>query len=498
MKRLRKWQIVVLIIVIIALCGGGYGIYSWIADPETSSSSLSENFQLITIQYGDITNSVSTSGSVIFPNTKQLSFGIAGNVVEIYAQKGDTVEKGQSLVKLDDALLQKALLEAQIALNEILDTTDIEIAVINAQIALRTAEENLEKAKNPYSEADIIQAKLDVVDAENAFKVALDAYSNAESLYFNNPTLPGYEYDYELKKIKLELAQLKLKQAKEALIEIQAGADPLLVELREKQLAIAQAALDKVKEELAALQGVITSPAGEIKQMVIKSAQADLDSAISRLEAADMVAPFDGVITAINIEAGDAVNASTIAIEIVDYSVVEVSATLDEIDVPLVAIGQKAVVTLSSLSDIELTGVVSDLSTIARTQSGVVTYSVSINVTVPSDIKVMEGMTAFVDITTEAAENVLRIPVSAIGGTGNNPIVQVMINGVVQERAIMTGVTDGSWAEVLSGLQEGEQVVIEITSSSSSSSTSNNNYRQFPGSGNFIINDGSGFMPGPQ
>lgn len=498
MKRLKRWQVIVLVIVIIALCGGGYGIYSWVGGSQAESSSLSGNTQLVTIQYGSITNSVSTSGSLVFPNTKQLTFGSAGNVVEVYAKKGETVAKGQPLAKLDDASLQKAVIEAQIALNEVLDTTDAEVAVINAQLALRIAEENLEKAQNPYSTADILQAQINVAVAEMAFTNALSAYDTAETLYLAAPNVPGNLYNYELKRVQLELAHLNLAEAKETLAEIKAGADPLQIELREKQLVIAQDSLDKAEAELAALQGIVTSPAGELKQMAVKAAQADLDSAISRLEAANMVAPFSGVITAVNIDAGDTVNASTTAIQIVDYSVVEVSATLDEIDVPLVEIGQEAVVTLSSLSDVELSGEVSDLSTTAKTQSGVVTYSLSIRVTVPSDIKVMEGMTAYIDIITEEAANVLRVPVSAIGGTDSNPTVRVLVDGVAQERAITTGVTDGSWTEILTGLQAGEQVIIEITSSSSSSSNTNTNNRQFPGGGSFIINEGGGGFAPPQ
>lgn len=497
MKRLKKWQVVVLVIVILALGGGGYGIYAWVGGSGTSSSSTTGNIQLVAAQYGSITNSVSTSGSLIFPDTEQLTFGgrATGTVAEVFVQEGDTVTKGQILAKLDDTSvisLQKAVVQARIALNNVSDTTAAEAAVATAKIALQTAQTNLDNAENPYSKFDILQAENAVFTAETSFTAALNAYDAAETLYLSNPNNTTYAQDYALKKTQLDLAQATLAKAKETLAEKKAGADPLQVELKQKQLEIAQANLSKAEAELAGIQGNIDSLEAQLKQLEIAEAQIALDDALEKLNMATMVAPFDGIVSTVNITADETITAGTVAMEIVDQSVVEISATLDEIDVPSVKVGQRATVTLSSLSDLELSGVVSALSNTGRTQSGVVTYPVSIRVTIPADVQVREGMSAFVDIIVEEASNALRIPANAIGGTTSNPTVRVMVNGVAQERAITVGITDGTWTEVLSGLQEGEQVVIETTTSSSSNTnTSNTNNRQMP-SGNFIIDGNFG------
>jgi RND family efflux transporter MFP subunit len=196
-------------------------------------------------------------------------------------------------------------------------------------------------------------------------------------------------------------------------------------------------------------------------------------------------------VASVNVTAGQTVSASTVVVEIVDPSVIEVSAVLDEIDVPQVKTGQRVIVSLSSLSDTELAGEVSAISSTSKTQSGVVTYTVTIRVTPPSGVQVREGMSATADIVVEEATNVLLIPTQAITDTANNQVVQMMVNGVIQQRTITTGVTDGSYSEVLSGLQSGDQVVLPKTTSTSTTTQQSTGGTifptgDFPGGGGFI------------
>ncbi len=490
MKGLKLWQVLVLFAVVLVVAGGSYGIYHWVTKPSTSS--LSTDIQLVQVQYGDITNSVSASGSLVFPVREKLTFGSAGTVAEVKVAEGDTVEKGQLLAKFDDASLlplQEAVVQARINLSGALDTTQAKVAVTTAKIALITAQKNLENAETPYSESDILQAEVAVANAKIALKKAQDDFDKAKDKYDSNPTVPDWILDYELKKVQLALAKSKLAEAEETLVEMKAGADPLQVELKKKELEVAQANLNKAEAELAGIQGVVNSPEGELRQLQIAVAQAALNSATSRLEAAIVLAPFDGIATSVNVAAGQTVSASTVVVEIVDPSIIEVSAVLDEIDVPQVKLGQRVIVSLSSLSDLELSGEVSAISSTSKTQSGVVTYTVTIRVTPPSGVQVREGMSATADIVVEEANNVLLIPTQAITGTTNNPAVQVMVNGVIQQRTVELGLSDGSYSEVISGLQSGEQVVLPKTTSTTTQQSNQGTIfptDNFPGGGGFI------------
>ena len=86
---------------------------------------------------------------------------------------------------------------------------------------------------------------------------------------------------------------------------------------------------------LPALAGYLRHNAREVelRELDVASAQADLDEAQERLEMATITAPFEGVVASVNVNEGQSVNANTVVIQLVDPSVVEMSAVVDEIDI---------------------------------------------------------------------------------------------------------------------------------------------------------------------
>ena len=479
LKALKLWQIVVLVVVIGGIAGGVYAIYNWAAGP--GESTLPDDVQLVQVQYGSIVNSVSAGGSLVFPDKEQLTFGNVGTVGEVNVQEGDAIEEGQLLATLDDTSiisLQKAVVQAEINLARTeedleeaqnpyteLDIAQAEAAVANARVTLEAAQEALEKAENPYTEADITKAELAVINAQLALESAQEALERAEDRYERDSSDTNL-LNLEQKQKELAIAEFNLADAEEALAEIEAGADPLEVEQKQKQLAVAEASLSKAEGDLSEILGSVDSLEVELKQLEVASAQAALDEARERLEMATIVVPFAGIVTSVNIEAGESVNANQVVIELEDRSVVEVSAILDEIDVAQVKPGQGVSVYLDALPDLDLTGEVSTISAVARAQSGVVTYPVTIKLTVPSGVQLMEGMSATATIVVEEANNVLLIPDQAIWGSFDNPMVNVMVNEEITPRAVELGISDGYYTEVVDGLQEGDMVVVEVAATS--------------------------------
>ncbi|HUV43663.1 MAG TPA: efflux RND transporter periplasmic adaptor subunit [Dehalococcoidales bacterium] len=489
LKNLRPWQTAILAVVIIGIAGGGFAIYNWATGSDTVA--IPDDIQLVQVQYGSLENSVSASGSLLFPYREELTFDSAGTIQEVNVEEGDAVLEGQVLTKLDDAsvlLLQQAVVQSRINLENALDSletaqenleearnpyteSDIaqaELTVINAGLALETARENLDKAQNPYTEADIVRAELVVLNAEIALENAENAFERAEDRYEMNPTVPDWITDYKLKQKQLAIAEFDLAEAEDNLAIINAGADSVDIEQKQKHVIIAQTNLAQEEENLADMQDStgpleLDSLQVELKQIEVASAQTSLDKAIERLEAATMVAPFDGIVVAVNVEAGQNVSASQNVMEIVDPSVVDLNAILDEIDISLVKQGQRATISLDALSDIELTGEVYSISTTARVQSGVVTYPMTIRLTVPDGLQLREGMSATASIIVEQADNVLLVPNQAISGSFDNPVVNVMVNEETRQRVVTLGISDGLWTEVIAGLDATDIVVVQIT-----------------------------------
>ena len=89
LKALRPWHIVALAVVLLGSAGATYGIYA--SSTSADVTALAENQQLIPVQYGTLTNQVSTNGSLAFPEREELTFGAAGTVAEVLVTEGQRV-----------------------------------------------------------------------------------------------------------------------------------------------------------------------------------------------------------------------------------------------------------------------------------------------------------------------------------------------------------------------------------------------------------------------
>ena len=447
---LKAWQVVVLLLIVFGIVGGFYGAYGRASSASTSSSSLPANARLVRVQYGNLTNSVSASGSLVFANIDGLTFGSAGTVQEVNAGVGDSVKQGDVLAELDNATIlswQESVTSAKIAL------MDAQDALQNAQTQdVADAQRAVVEAQQQLSNAQT-QGPLNIANAQYAADNASQNYNDSLARFMSG-SISAQEL--ENASTQLQTANLNLEIAKQ-------NADTAVANAQDNLTAAEQALANTGPGSLAL----------ELKQQQVASAQAALDEALATPGNATMVAPFDGIVSAVNIVAGQTVSAGTVAIEIVDPSVVEVSATVDEIDVPQVQVGQKVTISLDALPNDEFSGVVSSISLIGNSQSGVVSYPVTINVTLPSGVQLRQGMSATATITTQEVDNVLLVPATAISGSSStNPTVTVMVNGVPEVRAVKVGQSNGTSTQVVSGLNAGDEVVVTSTSTSTSSTSS--------------------------
>ncbi len=265
----------------------------------------------------------------------------------------------------------------------------------------------------------------------------------------------------------LAKAQEALAQAEDDLADLLDGPDTDTVKARESQLAGAQASLLKAREDL---EGVLDGPdETEVlqKQSQVESAQASLDSAREKLERATIVAPFDGIVGAVNVEEGQEVGASAQALTVVNPATIEMQALVDEIDIAQVQVGQAALITLDALLALSLRGEVASISPVARVQQGVVSYDLTISVDPRFSRGLKEGMTALADIQVLQKQGVLLVPVRALKRQEKQLYVDVVVDGKTEARNVTTGSSDGRFVEIVEGLNEGDQVLVEAASSSS-------------------------------
>jgi len=247
--------------------------------------------------------------------------------------------------------------------------------------------------------------------------------------------------------LALEEAKNDLEEAQELLDEGKIDEAQLLLEQVEQSL-------DKAKEK--SKSRIWSLP------LSVKMAELQLDQAQAELDKAIITASFDGVVAAVYIKEGQQLSAMTYAnpaICLIDPSEIKLSGVIDEIDVPKVKLGQEAVITLDALPDKEVKGRVTFISPASTVQTGVVFYETTIALENP-DEELKDGMSASAEIVIEQHDDVLLIPNRAIQGSLEKPWVQVVTNGQIEERQISMGLNDGMYTEVLSGLEEGEEVVL--------------------------------------
>ncbi|HID53181.1 MAG TPA: efflux RND transporter periplasmic adaptor subunit, partial [Anaerolineae bacterium] len=254
----------------------------------------------------------------------------------------------------------------------------------------------------------------------------------------------------------ISAAQANLEQAKANHERLLAGATPSQIAAAEATLAQAQANLDSLQEGASA-EDIAIAEAG------VEKARLALADATEALAKATIRTPFAGLVTAVNVNQGEM--AANNIVEIVSDQL-QVILNVDEIDVGVLAPGQTAVITLETWPNEEINGAISAIAPSANNGGGVITYDVLLTLD-ETDLPVLVGMTANARLITASRQDVLLVPNAAITADRANGVYTVNKivgeeNGrpLTEEVEVTIGLKDDQYTQILSGLAEGDEVVI--------------------------------------
>jgi HlyD family secretion protein len=230
------------------------------------------------------------------------------------------------------------------------------------------------------------------------------------------------------------------------------------------QLAAAQSQLAQAKANLTNLLQGTTAEQIAVAEAQVAQARISLANAQARLADAQLLAPFDGVVTAVYLAAGEW--ATGPAVELTDTSSLQVVLDVDEVDIGLVSVGQRTLITLETWPNEEFEGEVMRIAPTGTAQTEIVTYQVHIRLD-PKGLPVRTGMTANADLITSERDGVLLVANRAITIDRDETKYYVYrVDGETITKAEVTvGLRDGSYTEITSGLQEGDSVVIDYEQS---------------------------------
>ena len=438
------------------------------------SSAAATQVQTATVQRGNLSVSTTTAGNLDFIHTEDDAFSAAGTVTAVNVQVGDSVKAGEVLATLDTTAYQDQIT----ALQRTLATK--QQGVIQAESSLKNAQIALDNTMNAVPATDVETAQA-AVDSDTAYLQY--AQGNAATASAN---------DQASWQQIITLAQSQLKTDENALNALLTNANSDQVQLAEMQVQLAT----------SQLQGA---------QNAVIDAQHAIDEA--NTGSPDVTCSFDGVVTAVDVTAGTQIYKGQVAATIADPTQFEVVVPVGEKDALALKIGGAATVGVNALTGVTLPATIIAIAPTATITSGVVNYSITVQVTsltpisaqpgsgqrpstsgsssanqtarTPSGsqsgqnqtggsgsavqsttaqpVKVVQGLSVTVNLVTAQVTNVLLAPNKAVIRQLGNAYVNVVKNGAATQVAVTTGISNTQFTQITSGLNEGDTVAITTT-----------------------------------
>jgi HlyD family secretion protein len=431
---MRKWVIILIILLIIAV-GAGFYIQSQGGFDDFSGVGDAEPTPLPAIQ---TTPDLIVDGVVVPIRHVGLSFSAAGMVAEVLVEEGETVEAGQVLARLDNERQAIAIAQAEARIRSVRARIDelqagarpeeidaaealVEISranlnsllegpraqeIASAEAGLAAAEANLQQTLAGADESELTVALAELQNAEAVLRQAQSAYDQV-SWRADVGALPQ-SAELERASNNYEAAQARYNQiaagarenqiaaARAEVQQARANLDRTLAPAGQSDIAAAEADLRRAEAELALRR------AGA-RPETLAAAEADLTEAAAALmqrqvELADteLRAPFDGVIAALDLVAGEQIAAGTPQIQLADVNTWRVETDdLTELNVIHVYENQRVTVSIDALPDEEFTGTVLRIRPLGESRQGDITYVATIALD-STDSRLRWNMTASV------------------------------------------------------------------------------------------------------
>lgn len=401
---------------------------------------------------------VTASGEIRPVEFYNLTAEVPGRVEAIFVTEGQTVKKGQPLVRVDPTQSSFAVSATEASVRV------AQADVANSQVAVEQAKNNINqmKASLAGAESDLERLKADLQFAENEFKRNEEL---VEKGVINKSQFDSVKSRYDQAKALLNAQGSRINQIK--------------VQIRDSELAVdrAQAALNSSKQR-------------------VEQGQAQLAQQADQLKKTTRFSPIDGVVSSLPVKVGEYALASfstTPLLTVADMSQINAEIKVDETDIADVQVGQKVKVKVDALGDTEIDGEVIEKGASAITRSGQTITStansqeakdflVKVKLTPIEAVakKLRPGMSSTAVITTATADNVLTVPLQAIvprelpsdkpqgepppatGPAKKKEVEGVFVydNGRARFKEVTTGIKGDQEIEIKSGPAENEQIII--------------------------------------
>jgi HlyD family secretion protein len=497
---MKRWLLVIVGVAVIAtVVGAGYlGMQSARGQTVTETQAP----PTVEVTRGDVQTTVTAPGHLAYSRETTLAFAVGGTLARVNVRPGEQVTAGTVLAQLELEPFHDAIAAAQCASDlararlaqleagpTAAESVAAELALASARVQLQQLQAGPSAAEVAAAEAAIAAARQELAylvslpdpialhQAETQLGKATAVLQQAQAAYDRIKDRPDVgmlpqsvalqqaTLDFEAARTNLEAA---LRPASPAMLEAArarlAAAEAALAELvagpPAGTLALAELQVEKAGAEVARLN----AGAGAMEQQQAEAdAQATalaLKQATDSLEAATLIAPFDGAVLEVRAQAGAMIVAGAGLIHLADSSALQVETSVIEEDLPLVRPGQPVELYFDARPDAPVAGWVARIVP-QRLPGDRPLYPVYVQAsTLPAGL--LAGMTADASIVIESRQDVLRLPRALVRvSSDGTAAVRVWTGTEVQERLVSTGLRGDAYVEIVAGLHEGDKVVAQ-------------------------------------
>ncbi len=284
--------------------------------------------------------------------------------------------------------------------------------------------------------------------------------------YFSAAEIATADANVAATQAQIQLLQTQIA-ADEAQISDSGNSVATLAISMSTTMAAYQAADQQLNSNVTSLYQLLVSP----NQDDLAAAQAKVQSAQAEVNSLSITAPFAGEVTTVGYQPGDSVSQATAAVVLVDRSNLYVDLQIDESHVVQLTQGDKATITLEAIPNKSLTGKVTYINPVGSSTQGVVYYDVRV-VLDQADPSILIGATADVTIQAGQPQNVLTVPVSAVGNDSQGEYVYVVdANGNATQVSVVSGQILANNTVIVSGnLKAGDTVGLLSSTSTGTNS----------------------------
>lgn len=338
---------------------------------------------------------------------------------------------------------------------------------------VKTSIVNIEKLTDPTlkqleSNTNISQKKNSI----DTLQASLTTLNNDIKTLNNSITLNWKTYETKVKEIQYQISeqQLNINELKNSLKYNMSDYD-LKIAQKQNDIENLKNTLDINNESLIVLEKGTTAEQLALAKNDIAKQELSLENAKKNLTKYIIEAPFDGVIRKIDFKVWDNIVADEQKyVYIENPNLIQITATLDQLDIVKVQVWQSVRVVFDAYPNSELTWTVEEVNSTPIESSWVTSYQVKITLD-KWQYKIYSWMSAKVYIIVNKKSDILTLPFSFVQKRNSRSFVTVSNNWKEEQREIVTGISTSNEIEIVSGVDEWEKVIRKITIPKSSTST---------------------------